>query len=266
MGFRLMDPEAGVTVGQFPHLFPASIAVGYGLDGLSGARHATPFWAILGVLAVYFAGARLFNRLTAVAAAGLLALNVVTVWFARYPNAEVVMQTFLFAALLANARAHVDGDRFFAPVAGLLLGLLLFLRFDAVLGVAGIAAGLLLGVFAGQRPRVSLVVTFGALVAAALLYYRGPLRAYANQPIEFVSNLPRWQLALLGLTLVIALVAVLARRHAILAARRCRPARAAGDCADPLCACALRAVSSDSREAAWQRMMPSHSARMRTST
>ena len=28
------------------------------------------------------------------------------------------MQALLFAALLANARAHVDGDRFFAPVAG----------------------------------------------------------------------------------------------------------------------------------------------------
>ena len=44
------------------------------------------------------------------AAAALLALNVMEVWFARYPNTEVVMQALLFAALLANARAHVDGD------------------------------------------------------------------------------------------------------------------------------------------------------------
>ena len=42
------------------------------------------------------------------------------------------MQAILFAALLANARAHVDEDPFFAPVAGALLALLLFLRFDAV--------------------------------------------------------------------------------------------------------------------------------------
>ncbi len=46
MGFPLQDPDTGVTVGQFPHLFPASIAIGYGLDGLSGARRVTPFWAI----------------------------------------------------------------------------------------------------------------------------------------------------------------------------------------------------------------------------
>ena len=44
-------------------------------------------------------------------------------WFARYPNAEVVMQTMLFAGVLAYARGHVDGMRFFAPVAGCLLGL-----------------------------------------------------------------------------------------------------------------------------------------------
>ena len=141
MGFFVQDVNVGTVVGQFPHLFPASIAIGYGLDGLNGALRTVGFWATLGMLAVYFAGARLIGRRAAAAAAGLLALNVVQVWFARYPNAEVVMQALLFAALLANARAHVDGDRFFAPVAALLLGLLLFLRFDAVLGVAGVLAG-----------------------------------------------------------------------------------------------------------------------------
>jgi len=118
MGFFIKDPEAGTVVGQFPHLFPASIAIGYGIDGLTGARRTTGVWALLGVLSLYFAGARLFGRLTAAAAATLLALHVVQLWFARYPNSEVVMQALLFAVLLANARAHVDRDRFFAPVAG----------------------------------------------------------------------------------------------------------------------------------------------------
>ena len=76
------------------------------------------------------------------------------------------MQALLFAALLANARAHVDGDRFFAPVAATLLGLLLFLRFDAVLGIAGVLAGLVLGVFNGQRPRAAFVAIFTALGGA----------------------------------------------------------------------------------------------------
>ena len=205
MGFFIQEPEQGRVVGQFPHLFPASIAIGYGLDGLTGARRATGLWAVLGVLAVYFAGARFVGRAAAGAAACLMALNVIQVWFARYPNAEVVMQALLFAALLASARAHVDGDTFFAPIAGLLLGLLLFLRFDAVLGVAGVMAGLALTVVTGGRVRWSFLAVLAATVILAGMYMVGPMRAYAYLPIVFVSNLPWWQDAAIGLTLALAL-------------------------------------------------------------
>jgi hypothetical protein len=198
MGFFIRDPSAGTVVGQFPHLFPASIAIGYGIDGLTGARRAVGAWAVLGLLAVYFLSVRLMGRAAATAAAGLLALHVIEVWFARYPNAEVVMQALLFAALLANARAHVDGDRFFAPVAAILLGLLLFLRFDAVLGVAGVLAGLVLGAFHQQRPRASFIAVFTSIAAVAAVYLLGPMRAYVSLPIVFLSNLPTWQYVLLG--------------------------------------------------------------------
>lgn len=193
MGFFVQDLERGTVVGQFPHLFPASIAIGYGIDGLTGARRTVGVWAILGLLAVYFAAARLAGRAVAAAAAGLLSLHVITVWFAKYPNAEVVMQALLFATLLANARAHVDGDRFFAPVAGALLGLLLFLRFDVVLGILGVAAGLALGAFSGQRARASFVTTFAIVAAAAAAYLLGPLKAYSSLPIVFLRALPSWE-------------------------------------------------------------------------
>ena len=137
-GFSSRIPTRGTVVGQFPHLFPASIAIGYG-TGRPDRRAARD--RRLG-------DPRLARRVLRGRAAGrphggrgrgaaLLALHVIEVWFARYPNAEVVMQALLFAALLATARAHVDGDPFFAPVAAALLGLLLFLRFDAVLGDRG---------------------------------------------------------------------------------------------------------------------------------
>jgi hypothetical protein len=199
MGFYLKDPATGEVVGQFPHLFPASIAIGYGLDGLTGARRAVGVWAILGVLAVYFAGRRLAGAPAAWVAAALLTLNIVQVWFARYPNTEMVMQALLFAALLAHARAHVDGDRFFAPVAGVLLGLLLFLRFDAVLGIAGVLAALALGVIAGRaRPHVSFFVSFALTAALASAYLIGPMRPYADLPIVFLSHFAWWQYALLA--------------------------------------------------------------------
>ncbi len=208
MGFFITDPDRGLVVGQFPHLFPASIAIGYGIDGLSGARRTVGVWALVGLLAVYFAGARLVGRTAAAAAAALLALHVIEVWFSRYPNAEVVMQALLFAALLANARAHVDRDRFFAPVAGLLLALLLFLRFDAVLGIAAVAVALALAACNGQRPRLSFVAVFAVVTALAAAYLLGPMRAYADLPIVFLSNLPWWQYAALGLIAAAAAAAL----------------------------------------------------------
>lgn len=203
MGFFVQGPDTGAVVGQFPHLFPASIAIGYGVDGLTGARQTVGIWAILGVLAVYFAAARLAGRGAAFAAALLLTLHVVQVWFARYPNAEVVMQTLLFAALLATARAFVDDDPFFAPVAGALLGYLLFLRFDSVLAIGAVVAAVALATLAGAlRGGFRRVAAFGvallAVGALATMYLTGPMRAYVDLPIIFVRNLAAWQYAALG--------------------------------------------------------------------
>jgi hypothetical protein len=208
MGFYLQDPDSGAVVGQFPHLFPASIAIAYGLDGLTGARRAAGVWATLGVLAVYFAGARFLGRRAAGIAAALLALHVVQTWFARYPNVEVVMQALLFAALLANARAHVDDDRFFAPIAGYLLGLALFIRYDVVLAIAGVAAGLVLTMLHRKRVRWSFVAALAVVAACAAPYYLILMRASAAYPVGFVRNLAPWHVAAMAGAAVLAAAAL----------------------------------------------------------
>jgi hypothetical protein len=214
MGFFISDPDTGLVIGQFPHLFPASIAIGHGIDGLTGARRTTGIWAILGLLAVYFAAARLVGRAAAFAGAALLAVNVVQVWFARYPNAEVVMQALLFAALLATARSHVDGDRFFAPVAGYLLGLLLFLRVDAALGIVAVLAGIALHVVAGGRWQPLFFLPLAGLGGLATWYLAGPMRAYTDRSITYLTTLRSWQYAvILGVALSCAGVFVWCRRN-----------------------------------------------------
>lgn len=217
MGFFIQDPGAGTVVGQFPHLFPAALAIGYGIDGLTGVRRTTPVLAMLGVVAVFFAGRYLFGQTAAAAGAALLALNVIQVWFARYPNSEVMMQALTFAAVLALSRSHVDGTRFFAPVAGVLVGLLLLLRFDAVLVIAAVAGGLTLGLFAGQRLRWGTVVGWLAVSIPTAFYLAGPLVAYMDRPLTFIDNMPLWQHAALVLVAVAAggLLAATSRRPAI---------------------------------------------------
>lgn len=192
MGFWIQDPNAGTVVGQFPHLFPASIAIGYGLDGLSGARDAVAFWATLGLVALYLAAAPLIGRPAALAAAVLLGLNVVTVWFARYPNAEVLMQVMLLAAALAVARAREGAYRFFGSVAGILVAGLIFLRFDAVLAVAAFLAAWTALSAVRERLGAGFLLAQIAIGVVALEYLLGPMRAYAAYPLGFAGNVGGW--------------------------------------------------------------------------
>ena len=199
MGYFVTDPSAGTVVGQFPHLYPVWIAIGYGIDGLSGARRTIGVWAILGVLALYFVGTRAVGALPALAGAALLAVHVAQVWFSRYPNSELVLQGMVLAALLAFARSHVDGDRFFGPVAATLLGLALFVRFPAVLAWAAVGGATLTGAFDGRRPRLGFVAPAVVWIGLAAWYFVTILAPYAQQPIGFVQNLQTIHLVLVGL-------------------------------------------------------------------
>jgi hypothetical protein len=194
MGFYVRDPRTGSVTGQFPQLFPLSIAIGYGLDGLTGARMTIGVWAILGLLAFYFAGARWIGAPAAAAAAALLALNVAEVWFSRYPNSEIVMQACLFGALLSFARAYQDGDGFFAPVAALLVGLMLFARIEALLLVVPgmVAAGVLGWLVDRRRFPWAFLVALAPWLAGALFYYEGPLLPYFARAISYFQHLPAW--------------------------------------------------------------------------
>lgn len=205
MGFFLIDAGEGTVLGQFPHLLPAWIAVGYGLDGLTGTRNVVAVWTILALVAIYLTGARLFGRAAAAAGTALVAINVIEVWFGRYPNAEILMQALLFGALLAWSRAQVDDDGFFAPVSATLLGLLLFLRFDAVLALSGVVVAAALGLATGRRPRTSFLVTLALWLTLASWYLFGLMKPYMEYPIGFISNLAIWQMIALvlgGLALV----------------------------------------------------------------
>jgi 4-amino-4-deoxy-L-arabinose transferase-like glycosyltransferase len=207
MGFFIQDPDVGAVVGQFPHFYPASVAIGYGLNGLSGARQAIGVWALLGLMAVYFTGVRLFGRTAAGAAVLLLTINVVMVWFGRYPNSELPMQALLFAALLAAGRARDGGGAFFAATAGALLGVTLFLRVEVLFAIVAFAAAAVLVPVARQRLGAGFVVALIATSVAGGWYLTDTMRAYVALHIGFVSNRGGWLLIVGG-----ALAAIVAHR------------------------------------------------------
>jgi hypothetical protein len=198
MGFFVTDASRGEVMGQFPHAFPAWIAVAYGLDGLSGARRAVGVWAILGLLAVYFVGARFAGRWAAFTGVALLAINVAQVWYARYPNSELMQQALLFSAFLALARAYRDDDRFFAPVAAVLLGSVMFVRLDSLVVIGIIGAGLLLLIADGKRLGGRFLAPLAVLLGVAAAYFAGPMRAYFAIPLMQVGGAPGLLAALAG--------------------------------------------------------------------
>ena len=217
LGFFVVDQDAGAVVGQFPHLYPVWIAIAYDTLGLTGARYVHGLWALLGVLAVYFAGAFVLGRRAALAGAGLLAVHVAQVWFARYFCAEMIVQPLVFAGVLAYGRAHADGDRFFAPVAAALLALTLFAHILGVLVVGAAGLAMLVGRADGQRPRASFVAPLVAIASVAAAYYLTVLAHYT----------PLWFFARFGpLEIVLAAGAALATGALLLALGRAEVAAA----------------------------------------
>ena len=184
LGFFVTNQDAGTVVGQFPPLYPVWIAIAYDTLGLTGARHVHGLWAVLGVLAVYFAGAFVLGRRAAFAGTALLAVHVAQVWFARYFCAEMILQPLVFAGVLACARAHADGGRFFAPVAGVLLGLAPFVHLTGIVALAAAGAAGLASRAAGYAVRPSFVLPLAALSTAAVACYALVLTPYTLTTLE----------------------------------------------------------------------------------
>jgi len=187
-GFFLMNPHNGTVISQFPHLYPAWIAIGYGINGLSGARQTAGMWALLGVVAVYFAGAWLVGRRAAAAGSLLLALHICQIWYGRYPNAEIVMQALTFTGLLAFFRASTENIRFFAPLSALLFTLCVFAHFTGVLTIGALAATVLLNTLNKKPLPKNFIVPMIGGVLLIVTYFSVFLTPYFLRPLLLVRN------------------------------------------------------------------------------
>ena len=227
LGFFALDQDAGTVIGQFPHLYPAWIAIAYETYGLTGARYIHGLWGLLGVLAVYLTGVRLFGRRAAFAGAALLAVNVAQVWFSRYFCTEMLFQALAFGGMLAYTRAHADGDRFFAPIAAILIGLTPFLHITGVVAVGALGLAALLGRYGGQPVLASFVLPLGAAASLASVYYLTVLATYT--PLWYIRVLRPEHVVVIAGTLTVVGLAFAARRPAFAAqVRRWLPPVATG--------------------------------------
>jgi len=204
------DPADGVVTVQFYHLWPAALAVGWAAAGPAGLVLVGPLFGVLAVLAVALAVRRSFGLLAGGLAGLLLAGNMLEVWQAKYPSAEIITQALVAAALLGLLVALRTGWRPAAGLAGLLLGIAWLARADTLLLVLiAVAAGCVLIVLGRADGRMAWFAGGLAVVTPHAL-----LQAYGFADRYTLANhVP-------GLPVVAALVvgglalAVLARRLA----------------------------------------------------
>jgi hypothetical protein len=208
MGMPLERPDSARVVPEFFHLFPAFGAYLFQSMGVKGALATPPLFGILGTLAVYFALRRILGPAPALLAAVLLAVNVVQVWFARYPVAEGAAQLLIFLALLAVALWEQYGSAVFAALAGTALGLSLLMRIDSVLLV--LPVGLYLLVRWAHRD-LPVRQALALLVPLALLAFHAFAHAalFARKYLLEIANRPYWSAPPLTWVLLAALAAAL---------------------------------------------------------
>jgi hypothetical protein len=191
MGFPLERPETGRVVPEFFHLFPAFGAYLFQAMGVKGALATPPIFGVLGTLAVFFALRAVLSPAPALLAALLLAVNVVQVWFARYPVSEGVSQMLIFTALLAAHRWERSRSLAFGVLTGVALGLSLLVRIDGVLIAAPLAAYLLVRRARGEldgRQAAAVLLPFAALALHAAFH----AAVFARKYVVSIATRPYW--------------------------------------------------------------------------
>ena len=185
MGFELDHPKSGLITPQFFHLFPAFGAYLFETMGVRGALATPPIFGILGTLAAFFLGRRMFGTTVATIGALGLATTVLQVWFARYPVSEGFSQFLILSGLLAHRLDSESDARGFGWLSGGLLGLTLLVRIDSVLLLLPLALWVALQ-FVSRRDRwgsrvTSLLVPFTALLVHGAIHAVFFSKRYAHQ-------------------------------------------------------------------------------------
>ena len=122
----------GTIFPQFYHLWPALLATANDIGGFAGLFNTV---SLLGVIAVGLAVAvarRIAGLPAAWLTAALLPTNMLEVWQAKYPSAEIFGQMLFMGTMLGVILAIQMGWRTAAAAAGVLLGLSYLERADGI--------------------------------------------------------------------------------------------------------------------------------------
>jgi hypothetical protein len=192
MGFPLENPRTGRVFAEFFHLFPAFGAFLFQTMGIKGALATPVVFGVLGTLAVFLAIRRILGPVPAMLGAALLALNVIQVWFARFPMSEPMSQFLLFTGFLALVHWEERRATALGFLAGTAFGLSLLVRIDSALILVPI--GLYVGIRRMRRDlswreALPVLAPFAALCGHAVLH----ALVWSSKYTLEILNRPYWK-------------------------------------------------------------------------
>ena len=194
-GFYLADPQKGVLLPQFFHLYPLWLALCFKLWRFEGIFLFNVLVGSFSVLLVVALTEQLSSsRILGWAAALLLATNAAQVWMSRSPFSEMLAQSFLLGGLTLLALAVRTGNKRLMALAGCVFGLSLFVRIDSVLILAGL--GILLFCPVYQRRWLFLpLIGFAAWSVLHVCWFSFPYFFHAAGTVQNAS--PSWTISVL---------------------------------------------------------------------
>lgn len=131
MGFYLKEQQKALVTPQFFHLFSLWYAIFYSLLGLRFFLYMPAFFAILSLWAIYLFTQKAFNsEIVALITSGLLSINIIQIWFARYADSEIMGQFLLFSGLYLFSLFIENLDKLAGFLGGLCFGLVFLLKVD----------------------------------------------------------------------------------------------------------------------------------------
>ena len=138
-GYGLENPSSARVVPHGLHLYPTWIATAAAMYQMRAGLYATPFFAMLGALGLFFALNRIFGFEIAAWASAFLTVFQIQIWFARFPNSEVVVQFLYALALMFFFFMEEKRSTIAGAMAGVALGSTLLARMENVLFLVPIA-------------------------------------------------------------------------------------------------------------------------------
>ncbi|HXV61313.1 MAG TPA: glycosyltransferase family 39 protein [Vicinamibacteria bacterium] len=173
-GFRLEHPDTARVSPHGLHLYPVWIGMASSLFQMKSGLWVTPYFAILGVLGLFFALNRLFGLEPAAWAAGLLAVFQIQIWFARFPNSEVVVQFLFTFGLLCFFFMNEQRSSLAGGLAGFAFASTFLARFETVLFAIPIAVFLAWKRVRGElgKPELLFFFTFALVSTHAVVHDR----------------------------------------------------------------------------------------------